>query len=748
MPFFRRLQKIRDGATLRIYTSIIGIVAVIIVLTGFSYYRQSRSALLGECSALIQESMLQINASIDLTVDNILDISKQIYNDRNLYPLLESEYPQQFDTYSYLMEKLDQIKNSSRYVDSLAFYMEKSNRVMYQDYGVTSEKTFPDTVFLQWYNGSGADITVADTHPLVHRGERKNVFSVFARLPIGENINPNGALIINIRQSDIFRDIIQLQDNSLLFFITDPENRIIFSRDESLLYQNIDELPYLCGVSPGSGYQIREIDGVPCLVVAQHSSARDWTYLMAYPIQKVYSTITNLRILVIAISLLVLLASSFIIFRLISTAFHRYDEVFDIIESKAAVYQNATGNIKKDVLQIFSEREKMQKQWDSVVPLFKEKFYLSLIVQHNRREAILEQAQRLDISLPTDGLILSVLEINDAGKNSGSAYLESLSVISIVESTMSGADCKFFCVEASHKCVVLAASILMEPLLHNLNQIMEQIHARLQVSLSVSVCDQPVPVEELNRAYQMAQQAIRYKIIFGADQIILTSDVHNDAQETYLYPGDQEENLCTLIKAGKRESALSLLQEMFDQLNEQRSYFATQQFILRLNATMMELMEELSFTGGQFTARMNLQNFESQKEIWEYFSSAVSALADRAQQSSDSKMDGYFLKISSFVRENYANNPSIEQLCAYVKLSPTYVNQILRKYTGHSFVQYVNDYRIDQSCTLLRDMNMTIKEISERLGFGSAKYYIKLFKDSKGLTPGEYRKQFTLSQRL
>lgn len=106
-------------------------------------------------------------------------------------------------------------------------------------------------------------------------------------------------------------------------------------------------------------------------------------------------------------------------------------------------------------------------------------------------------------------------------------------------------------------------------------------------------------------------------------------------------------------------------------------------------------------------------------------------------------MEGYFLKISSFVRENYAGNPSIEQLCASVNLSPTYVNQILRRYTGHSFVQYINDYRIDQSCALLRDPSLTIKQISEQLGFNSAKYYIKLFKDSRGLTPREYRKQLT-----
>ncbi len=746
------LAKIQSGKTrntLKIQIGVLLIVALTVVLIAYLHYYHSRNALLSECSSLIQERMLQINADIEFTLTNVLDISKQAYNDTQLYPILKnSGYPQRFDSYNYMMKKLDQIKNSNRSIDSLAFYLENSGKLIYQHYGVTSSTGALGDEFLEWYeNDKDVDITVADTHPAVLANTGRNLFSVFARLPIGDSRNAVGALIINIDQSFIYKEIIKPTDTNLLFYIADEGGRIIFSPDENLLYKNLEEISYLRNTSPDDlSHNIVEIDGTPYLVVANQSGTRGWQYIMVYPIDKVYATITNIRIMVSIISIVVLLASSFAIYFMLSFAFSKYDEIFLLIKNKLNTYSNLTitGNIKEDVLRLFSDRDLMREQWDTVLPLFKDKFCLGLVMQNHNRDVILEQMEHFGIAVPKDDLIVSVLEIESGSHDIGvyNDYIENLSVIGVIENTMSEPKSDYFCISVTHKRIVLVTALHIEALLLRLDRIIQQIGQRLSLTLTVGVYDIPCGIEGLNQAYQYALQATPYKIIFGANKIILYSDINRGMQEAYIYPGDKDENLRTLIKVGNQEKAIAILSEMFATLDGQHSYFAIQQFVFRLNASIMEIREALSFSDLQIPVQVNLQNFDSISEVWEYFHTTICMIIGQTKRGSDSRMEDYFRQIVSYIKQNYNSPLSVEQVCSYVKLSPTYVNQILKKYTGGSFVQYLNDYRIGLSCTMLSDPSRKVVDISEQLGFGSAKYFIKLFKDSKGITPGEYRKQF------
>ena len=733
---------------IRIYVSITLTVMFIVVITGFFYYNHSRNALLNEGSALIREILYKIDTSIELMVVNILDISKQVHDNQALYSHMASEFPLSHASFSFLVRELDRLMNSNRFVDSATFYLDTSGRVVHWDYGAAPAELFIDDRFLEWFRSDRPDITVINTHP-VARGLDRHVFSVWVRMPFVDSRNPIGALIINVDQANVYRNIIARHGTGILFYVVDQDAQVIFSHDESQLYQNLAAIPHLSNIALDSAVnQIVNIDGSPYLVVAlpsgiQRYGMRDWTYIMAYPIYQINATINNIRFMVLMVGALTLVVGSFVIFLLFSRVFGKYDEVFSLITSKAAVYKTASGNVKEDILLLLSDRERIQQQWDTLVPLFKDKFYLSLVMQRHDKKAIFEQAEHLGLSLPDKDWIFSVLEIDDSGLTTGHDYLESLSVTGIIESVMSAGSSEYFCVETSPKRVVLAAAIDMEALLLLLHEIINQI-SDLQMAVIVGVCDIPYGIEALYQAYEQALQTIRYKIIFGINKIILYSDIKSDAQAAYLYPSDKDETLRTLIRAGKADKAVGLLNDMFEQLSSRRSYFAAQQFIFRLNATVMELMEELSVdksTLNNLPDQVDLQSFEQPQDLLTHFESITWLLVEHAQRSSNSKTDKYYQAISDYIHENYARDLCIEQLCGFVKLSPTYVNQILKKYCGRPFVQYLNDYRIEQSCVLLKDSEMKVKDISEQVGFHSAKYFIQVFKANKGLTPGEYRKQ-------
>lgn len=82
---------------------------------------------------------------------------------------------------------------------------------------------------------------------------------------------------------------------------------------------------------------------------------------------------------------------------------------------------------------------------------------------------------------------------------------------------------------------------------------------------------------------------------------------------------------------------------------------------------------------------------------------------------------------------------SIKDFCAKNGMNPAYLGHLFKKETGAFFNDYLMQCRINQSIILLRNPNRKVKDIAEEVGFASASYYVKCFRESKGMSPTRYR---------
>lgn len=86
------------------------------------------------------------------------------------------------------------------------------------------------------------------------------------------------------------------------------------------------------------------------------------------------------------------------------------------------------------------------------------------------------------------------------------------------------------------------------------------------------------------------------------------------------------------------------------------------------------------------------------------------------------------------------NQPlSLEAVAKGMHLSRTQFIRRVRQETGKSFVEFLNDYRIEEAKKLLRDSDWTVTAIAEFLGFKSSTYLQRVFRESTGRTPTQYR---------
>lgn len=97
-------------------------------------------------------------------------------------------------------------------------------------------------------------------------------------------------------------------------------------------------------------------------------------------------------------------------------------------------------------------------------------------------------------------------------------------------------------------------------------------------------------------------------------------------------------------------------------------------------------------------------------------------------------------KVIPYILSHFQEALTITELADYAALNPQYMMRLFKKKTGSSILEYVTDCRMKKAQEFLRETDWNNELISEKLGYASSGYFIKLFKKSFGMTPREFRK--------
>lgn len=79
-----------------------------------------------------------------------------------------------------------------------------------------------------------------------------------------------------------------------------------------------------------------------------------------------------------------------------------------------------------------------------------------------------------------------------------------------------------------------------------------------------------------------------------------------------------------------------------------------------------------------------------------------------------------------------------DQLC----ITPKYLSTVCRNVSGKSPMRWIVDGVMEDCYALLRNTDLTVKEISSRQGFPNSSFFGQYFREQAGLTPLEYRTKY------
>lgn len=92
-----------------------------------------------------------------------------------------------------------------------------------------------------------------------------------------------------------------------------------------------------------------------------------------------------------------------------------------------------------------------------------------------------------------------------------------------------------------------------------------------------------------------------------------------------------------------------------------------------------------------------------------------------------------------YINENFDKNISLNEIASSINYSKSHFSYLFKAVMGHTFVEYLNNLRIEKAIELLRNTNKNITDISHQVGFNSIANFNKKFKDYTGQTPRKFR---------
>lgn len=111
----------------------------------------------------------------------------------------------------------------------------------------------------------------------------------------------------------------------------------------------------------------------------------------------------------------------------------------------------------------------------------------------------------------------------------------------------------------------------------------------------------------------------------------------------------------------------------------------------------------------------------------------------RKLKSSGDETDDRITKAKKYITDNMDLFLTCEDVANHCHISAKQLGRLFREKEGTSLLDYIHNCKITLAISLLTGSDLTLQEISDKLGFSGVQYFCKFFKAKTDLTPSRYR---------
>lgn len=592
-------------------------------------------------------------------------------------------------------------------------------------------------------------------------------------IPIGD-IQPLGTLAFNIDEKVFSRAINGTdQNNQIVTYIIDSKSNVVFCNEKQYMFTGNDKLlngildNYPIVASDKEGKLNGVADGKKYSIEFTSSDVNDWKYISLIPTALITSKVNNIRNITIIIIVLGLFAGVVLSYLLVKKI---YDPINNIINFLNIINNNRRlnkgndkskdefGFINSIIDYVYNENESLKESFNKNVPMLREKVLSDLLDGKLTDIKFREISENIGLEVPFNTFQVVVFEIDDysgLGKNMREEL--NAGIIECIDYIASGIflnNARVYSIKKGSDKIV--SIINADGNSHDtgvfyefLNKVVTHYNLSFGITFTIGLGKAYDTPQMCSMSFIEALFALKYKMVKGQNTIIHIDEVSNIPKNIFEYPIETEKHIVNKLKSGDMESVKAVLEDTFNiNLNNRNaSPEMINNFFNALIGTIIRTVYEIqSSVENIFDAEIDLYNeisakntISEKKNYINFLFETVTSFVNRRKSSHNLKV---YEKVKKFIEDNYQSELSLDNVSEVVGLSPSYLSLVFKEVSGMNFVEYVSTYRINKSKMLLKDITLTVSEISEKVGYTNSNTFIKVFKKYEGITPGQFREAY------
>ena len=662
-----------------------------------------------------------------------------------------------------MYETLWSLESVNEGIHSVYLYNEDKHYIVSSKGEFASEASFADSEWIEEYlknkdrmlilkprwpkNGRSSDPSAASGR----------VISLVYPIPqLSANIT--GAIVINI-SVDSFQQYAgkSKYDRPGSIFIIDREGHaVIGGEDKQSTGSDMKNEAYVSEIlnSPeNEAYFTAQINGLYFVVTYIKSDANDWIYVDLIPMDSLYSRVSQIKIVIVIISLLLISMGILFSYLLSGRIYKPVKGILETLRAKSIIGRENGKNelsVLSGVLdKLIKDEELLNEEIEQYQRSLKQTYLTKLI------KGELDDKEKIGM-FPNHYFCCILFSIDRYAafiENHNQEELKYLMYILLCfceEVVGKFIKCSGVLIESDKICIIMNTESSAES---TLRKVVENIYAGMQgevpglngISFSLSVGKIYEGMDNIRCSYMEAAEAMQYRLLLGCGSLIFYWSVEERRGE-YYYPASQTKQIQNCLMVNSYEGVRAAFEELIDHIEkkEDLSYENLMHILYQLlgeiaNYSLSCNLKLSEIFDGESALFKTLDRFETLRDIKEWMLNLYDKVI-RYREESENRNKKYIKEIVAAIHENYKKSDlDINFIASKVNLSYSYFRKIFKENMNCSFLDYVNNLRVSEAKQLLKNTNWTTEKIAEHVGFYNYQAFGRVFKKNEGVTPGRYR---------
>jgi two-component system response regulator YesN len=671
--------------------------------------------------------------------------------------------------YGYLAAKTNTISTintfriSNQFVDSVYYYDSSKKLVITSDNSGFNRQFELDAFYdRDWYDTlieSKEYYVLMDTRiTKAYSSNEKNLLSI-----IYKTNKDNNAFIINLDASVIYNEIINKLNHQDDIYVVSSAGKILFYSNPASMHQHLSLiLPEEKDIVGKSGSFVKDLEGKKKLISHSASPLLGWTFVNISDMEALSKGTASIK-QTIVISALVLILLTLTLAYLSSRNLYRPISRLKAMiggESERKTGQtDEIGTIGIFMQSAIHDRDYYKEKLDESLPFQREQFKYSLLRQHSMNlEEIESKKDYLGVDIDLDDLAVLALSLDDhhiSGMERGmiTNFTNDLFKLRIIDKIVQSSliQTPYYLVDAEKDIIAIVmgrGGMDQQQVFLIGQQLLDEVSLELRSTCTIGIGRVCSSILDLPQAYEDALEALKYRILYGNGYVISIDDIRIDNKTGFHYPKQKEDLLLGHLKTARTEEALQAFDEFVSEINMHKNklhYNQIRPLFMQLLTGIMNAYTQLgadmrAVLGGETDPYRELLDQDSMDKIGKWFHRLIYLTTAYIEREMNAKGNHHITRVIDIIKRNYSQDISLNSVAEELNLNPAYISRLFKQITGQPFVDVLKKARIERSKELLVQSDLKINEISKQVGYSNSYYFIKVFKDMMGLTPGEYKK--------